>query len=197
MTDTSRLSPRSSICPENPRFLQQVVEPAANVVEAGAQLRRGRGRLQVLDARAARLEHIERQIDAVEIAVVGGAVLHMIDDLQRRAERVVGWPGRAILAVHVEHEPADRHRRVAAVVHQVVEVAVAQLGDVHAKRIEQVLRVLRAQPARSEFVAQRDALRLGIALAEQRRLQAVEQLELFGGRSVGWSATSSATRTKS
>ena len=44
-------------------------------VEAGAQLRRSGRRLQVFDARAAARQQIERQIDAVEIAVVGGAIL--------------------------------------------------------------------------------------------------------------------------
>ena len=46
--------------------------------------------------RAGRRERIERNIDAVEIAVVLAAILQVIDDLQRRAERVVGaarWRG--------------------------------------------------------------------------------------------------------
>jgi hypothetical protein len=125
-------------------FFQQSGEPSAEVVEAGAQLRRGGGRFQMLDSGAMPRQQVERQIDAVEIAVIGAAVLHMIDDLQRGAKRVVGGPGRARLAMHVEHEAADRHGRIAAVVHQLVEVAVAQLADVHAEGVEQILRVLRA-----------------------------------------------------
>src|ERR1700746_1783980 len=41
---------------------------------------------QRVDIRPMRRQDIERQVDAVEIAIVLGAVLHMIDDLQRRTE---------------------------------------------------------------------------------------------------------------
>ena len=44
---------------------------------------------------AVRRQNVLREIDAVEIAVVLAAVLQMIDDLQRRAERVIRGPGRA------------------------------------------------------------------------------------------------------
>ena len=69
------------------------------------------------------IERILRNIDAVDVPVIGAAILQMIDDLQRRAERVVGWPGRAALAMDIEHEAADRHRRIGAIVDQVVPVA--------------------------------------------------------------------------
>ena len=59
---------------------------------------------------------VERDIDAVESRIVLPAVLQVVDDLQRRAERVVRRPGRAALAMHVEHEAADRHGRIAAIV---------------------------------------------------------------------------------
>ena len=146
---------------EHRALFEQSIDTVADVGEGCAQLRRGGRQPEVLDARATLRQQIERQIDAVEIAVVGGAVLHMIDDLQRGAECVIGGPGRAVLAVHVEHKAADRHGRIAAVIHEVVEVAVAQLGHVHAEGVQQVLCVLRAQTSLSQLLAQRDALRLG------------------------------------
>ena len=77
-------------------------------------------------------KRVERNIDAIEIAIILPAILQVIDDLQRRAKRIVGRPGRAALAMHVEHEAPDRHGRIAAIVDQIVPVAVAQLGHIHA-----------------------------------------------------------------
>ena len=89
----------------------------------------------------------------------------------------------AALAMHVEHEAADRHGGVAAIVHQLVPVAIAQLGDVQAEGLEQVLRVLRRQAAaRPAPRAARTPSGSASLLPEQRRLQAVEQLELFARR---------------
>ena len=170
------------LCRERRAVFQQHGQAPADVVETSAQLRRGGRRLQLLDAGTVAREQVERQIDAVEIAVVGGAVLQVIDDLQRGAQRVVGGPRRARLAMHVEHETADRHGRVAAVVHQVGPVAVAPLDHVHAEGGDEVARMLRIEPARAQLGAQRHAFRLGVALAEQRGLQAVEQFQLLGLR---------------
>ncbi len=163
-------------------LLQQRRHARAQVVKAGAQLRRGRGFFQVFDASAMGRQQGERDIDAIEVAIVFAAVLQMIDDLQSRAQRVVGGPGRVLLAMHVEHEAADRHGRVAAIVHQLVPVAVAQLGDVEAEGGQQIPGVLGIERPLRQYRAQRDAFRLGVALAEQRRFQAVEQIELFGRR---------------
>ena len=43
----------------------------------------------------------------------------------RRAQGIVGRPGVAALAVHVEHETADWHRRQRAVTDEIVPVAIA------------------------------------------------------------------------
>ena len=48
----------------------------------------------------------------------------------------VGW-----FAMHVEHEATDRRRRIAAIVHEVGPIGVAQLGDVAAERFQQVERM--------------------------------------------------------
>ncbi len=100
-------------------------------------------------------------------------------------KRVVGGPGRAALAMHVEHEAADRHRRIAAIVDQVVPIAVAELGDVEPERGEQILGVARRQLALVELRPQRDADRIVVAAAEQGRLQPVEQRELLRRRQRG------------
>ena len=100
--------------------------------------------------------------------------------------------------MHVEHEAADRHRRIAAIVDQFVPVGVAVLGDVLAERLEQVLRVLGRQVALGQRRAQRDAGRIVVVAAEQACFQPVEVRELVGlGCSVAWSAMSSAIRTNS
>ena len=82
----------------------------------------------------------------------------------------------------VEHEAADRHRRVAAIVDHVVPVLVAQLGDVHPERDQHVERVARRHRALGQRVAQIDRLLLGVALAEQFRFEQIEKAELFVGR---------------
>ena len=144
------------------------------------QQRRRRFRLaQHLDRRAGGGERVARQVDAVEVAKILGAVLQMVVDLQAGAQRVGGGPGRGALAVNVEHEAADRHRRVAAIVDHVVPVLVTQLGDVHPERDQHVERVARRHRARGERVAQADRLLLGVALAEQLRFEQVEQPKLF------------------
>ena len=108
----------------------------------------------------------------------------MIDDLQRGAQRIVRRPGVAALAVHVEHEAADRHRRIAAISDQILPVAIAALGDVHAKRREQILSVAWRKRALGERVAQRGRVRLGLVFAQQPLFELVEQRELvrFGER---------------
>ncbi len=82
----------------------------------------------------------------------------------------------------VEHEAADRHRRIAAVVNHVVPVLVTQLGDVHPERDQHVERVAWRHGALGQRVAQADSLFLGIALAQQFRLEQIEITELLVGR---------------
>jgi hypothetical protein len=91
-------------------------------------------------------------------------------------------PGGAALAVHVEHEAADRHRRIAAIADQVVPVGVAVLGDILAKRRQQVLRVLRGKVAFRQRRAQRHARGIVLIVAEQAAFEAVEMRELVGLR---------------
>ena len=54
----------------------------------------------------------------------------MIDDLQHGADVVGCGPRRPALAMHVEHKAPDRHRRIAAIVDQLVPIGVAMLGNV-------------------------------------------------------------------
>ena len=102
----------------------------------------------------------------------------MIDDLQRGAQRIIGRPDRAVLAVHVAYEASHRHGGIAAVVHQVVPVLVAQLGHVQPERGQQILRMARRQPARGERVAQAHRFAVVVAVAEQIRFQPIELCEL-------------------
>ena len=149
---------------------------------ASARRQSRKAGLAVLSPSASTLvvaERIERDIDAVEVAVVGAAILQVVDDLQSRAERVVGRPGGAQFAVHVEDVAPDRHGRQRAIGDELVPVGVAQLGDVKAERIEQVLRVLWRQAALLQHRGELDAFGFVIAFAEQAALEAVEPRELF------------------
>ena len=157
-----------SICAEN----GSASESRRSVRAARSWMQRrsagdARRRAKLLDAGARRRKRIERDIDAVEVAEVLAAVLQVIDDLQCGAERIVRRPGGAALAMHIEHEAADRHRRVAAIMNEIVPVRVAQLGHVHAERGEQILRVARRKPALGERVAQPHGFAIVAALAEQ------------------------------
>ena len=79
----------------------------------------------------------------------------------------------------VEHETADRHGRIAAIMDDVVPVLVAQLGDVHPERDQHVERMARRHRALGKSAAQADRLRLGVALAQQFRLEEVEIAQLL------------------
>ena len=76
--------------------------------DASQQCRRGARLRQRLRPGPRRGKGIARDIDPVEIAVVLGAVLQMVDHLKRGAERVIGGPDRPRLAMDVEDEAADR-----------------------------------------------------------------------------------------
>ena len=90
-----------------------------------------------------RTKAVERNVDAIEIAVILSAILQVIDDLQRRAEGIIGGPDGPAFPMHIEHEASNRHRRVGTIADQVVPVAVAQFGDIHPERGEQILRMTR------------------------------------------------------
>ncbi len=155
MTETSRPSRQSSIAAAKPSL-----SPSSVSVRAASWCRHSSSAGDARSAPSASTvtplaaKRVQRNVDAVEIAIVLAAVLQMIDDLQRRAQRIVGRPDRAALAMHVADEAADRHRRECAIADQIVPVAVAQLGDVEPECGEQILRVLRRQVALGERGAQ-------------------------------------------
>ena len=144
-------------------------------------------------------ERVERNIDAVEIAIIrrrSPAKWLMICSAAQM--RVGGGPGAAALAVHVEHETADRHRRIGAVAHEIVPVAVAQLGGVEAERLEQILRMLRRHAALGQRATQRDRLRHCRRWRRADRPPCGRASRPFrAADSDGWSAISSAERTNS
>ena len=117
---------------------KQALGARGELVQAIEQSGRSALGAELLDARAACGERVLRNIDAVEIAIVLLAVLQMIDDLQRGAQRIVCRPDRAALAVHVADETADRHGRERTISDQIVPVAIAQLGDVELERGDQI-----------------------------------------------------------
>src|SRR3984957_20729902 len=82
-------------------FVEQDLGPQRQRMQA-LQQRRGRMALaEGFDGGARRLERVARKVDAVEGAIVLAAILQMIVELQARAERVGGGPGRRALAVDV------------------------------------------------------------------------------------------------
>ena len=92
-------------------------------------------------SKALRGKHILRNINAIEIAIVGAAVLQMIDDLERRAQRVRGGPGRFALAMHVENEAPDRRRRIGAIVHEFGPIRIALLDRIHPEGAQKIERM--------------------------------------------------------
>ena len=141
---------------EGARLIEKMAGPAIEVANGGAQRSAARAvSRKHVDARAMRGERVRRQIDAVEIAIVLRAILKVIDDLQRRAERVIGRPDSSgLLAMHVADEAADRHGRIAAVIDEIVPVAIAQLVTSRMKAVMQVARMLRIELPRAAFLAQ-------------------------------------------
>ena len=96
----------------------------------------------------------------------------------------------------VEHEPSDRHRRVAAIMNHLVPVLVAKLGHVHPERDQDVEGVARRHRTFRQRAPQVDRLRLGVAFAEQFGFEQIEKASLSAAASVAWSAMSSAVLTK-
>ena len=160
-------------------FIEQGFGPHRERLQALQQRRRRLRLAQHLDRCAACGQRIARQVDAVEIFVILGAVLQMVVDLQARAQRVRRGPGRGALAVDVEHEAPDRHRRIAAIMNDVVPILVTQLGDVHPERDQHVERMARRHRALGQRAAQIDRFLLRVALAQQLRFEQVEIAKLF------------------
>ena len=180
MTETSRLRRRSLICAEKgAESCSNADVRSARVLHALPQLRTGFVRRQRVHGQSVAIERILRNIDAVDVPVIGAAILQMIDDLQRRAERVVGRPGRAALAMDIEHEAADRHRRIGAIVNQIVPIPIAALGDVHAKGRQQVLRMARRKIALGQSVRARAGRRRRYRCARARCLPCAAAARAF------------------
>ncbi len=149
-------------------------------VEACPKAGRGlRGR-QRFDADARRGERILRNVNAIEISVIRGAILQMVDDLERAAEGVRGGPGRLALAVNVEHEAPDRRRRIGAIAHQIVPIRITLLDRVHTEGAQKIERVARGQTLVGRKDCAQRLRRLDrLALFEQRRLEGGQAVELF------------------
>ena len=88
-------------------------------------------------------------------------------------------PRRLGLAVRRQDEPAHRRRRVAAIVHEFVEVGIAGLGRVHAEGDQKVERVSWRQPGPRQGGPERDGGWRGVRASEQRRLEQVEPADLL------------------
>src|SRR5260370_11375558 len=87
---------------------------------------------------------------------------------------MVCWPDRIGLAVNVEDKTANRHRRISAVFDQLVPSPVAQLGDIHAERREQILGVAWRQVPVFECSTQSLRHRFALDMAEKAGLKRVK-----------------------
>ena len=79
----------------------------------------------------------------------------------------------------VEHEPADRHRRIAAIVDHFVPVFITKLGDIHPERGQNIERVARRHRTLRQRAAQLDGFGLAVAPAQQFGFEQIEIVELF------------------
>ena len=90
------------------RRAKQVLGFCGKLEDASQKFRRGFGAASASTGRAFCGKRIERNVDPVEAAVIGPAILQMVDDLKRGAQSVVRWPGCAAFAMHIQHEASDR-----------------------------------------------------------------------------------------
>jgi hypothetical protein len=164
---------------------QQRAGARRQLVDASEQARGRVTSAEFVHARAGFGEGVKGNVDAVELTVILSAILQVIDDLQRRAERIIGAPGGTALTVNVQHETPHRHGGIRAITDQIVPVAVTQLGHIHSKRGEQILRVTRRELACRELRAQSDADRIVVAFAKQGRFEPIDQRKLFLRRKRG------------
>ena len=102
------------------------------------------------------------------------------------AEQSASEEGQTILtfAVHVQDETADGHGRIPAVLHQVVPIAIAALGDVLAECRQQLQRMARGKTRLGKRAPQGDRIGRRIGLPRRVSLERVEKRELvaFGQR---------------
>ncbi len=105
----------------------QLVGGGEHPVEHRAQGRHGLGPRHIVDGKPGLAQPVLRNVAAVQVAQVLGAILQMVEHLQRGAERVGGPPGGAVLAMQIEHVASDRGRGIAAIIHQLGPVRVAVL----------------------------------------------------------------------
>jgi hypothetical protein len=162
--------------------VEQQLGPCRKRMQALQQWRRRPARAERLDGGAGGFQRIARQVDAIEVMIVLAAVLQMIVDLQARAQRVRRRPGRGALAMDVEHEPADRHRRVTAIMNHFVPVLVTKLRHVHPEGDQDVEGVARRHWTFRQRAPQVDGLGLGFALAQQLGFEQIEQSKLVRSR---------------
>ena len=170
---------------ENPARLQEAGRAPGQVPDHGEEGRGGARPPKVLDPRSMGGHRVLGKIDAVDLAVILAAILEVVDHLERRAKRIVGGPGRAVLAVHVQHVAADRHRRERAVMHEIRPVAGARLAGIEPESVEELLSVDRRKVPLGKDPPQGLGLGVGRARAEERRLQPVEKAQLLVGREGG------------
>ena len=152
------------------------------VQQAGEHLAQA-GRLpgsgQVLHPRPGGVQQVGGQVAAVQRGQVLGAVLQVVQHLQRGAQRVGRRVGGRVLAVQVQHMAADRHGGQAAVVQQLRPGGVAALRGVLAEGGQQVQRVLRGDAGFGQAGAQAEgAGRSAAGLPEQHRPHPVQPAQL-------------------
>ncbi len=82
----------------------------------------------------------------------------------------------------IQDEASDRHRRITAIIDEIVPVRITQLGDVAAEGFEKIEGMLRREVAFGLNGAERDTLGDRIALAHQRPAEILEQRKLPVGR---------------
>ena len=124
-------------------------------------------------------KNVLRQVHTVEAAIVLRAILKVVDHLQRGAQRVGGRPNRLVLIVDVKNEPADRHRREAAVIHQFRPICVATFPRIKTKGVKEIEGVPRAESPFAQSEPQRFGLRIFRTPAAQRVAKTVKHRELL------------------
>jgi hypothetical protein len=134
-------------------------------------------------------------------AVVLGAVLQMVDDLQRVAQGIGKPEVPPVLAVQLEQKPADRRRRPVAIVHELGPVGIAVLHRVLLEGRDEVAGVGEIDAGVDERAAQGDApwQRPDRLIARPRtsaRSMASRRSSFSAGARTGLSAMSSMARAK-
>ena len=112
--------------------------PVQAAVDHPAQRWRQSRTPEIVDRGSLGRQPVARKIDAVEIAVVFGAVLQVIDHLQGVAKGIRRRVTAAMSAVQVEQEAADRRRRPVAVVNKLRPVRISALHRILVKGGDQV-----------------------------------------------------------